>query len=285
MATVSRGLVDVMSPTDHLITRNNVTFAGKADGPVVVFAHGFGCDQNMWRRVLPFFADNYRIVLFDHVGAGGSDPAAYDPDKYSALSGYAADLVELCDALDLRDVTLVAHSISSMMAVTAAAQHPDRFRRLVLVAPSPCYIDDPSQGYVGGFSSADIDELLASMDNNYFAWAASIAPMVMGNPESPELGTELAGSFCQTNPATARDFARVTFLSDTRDLLTAVTVPTLVLQCSDDALAPVEVGRYVTDRIAGSHLVQLQATGHCPHVSAPAETAQAILAYLHDPAS
>ena len=268
-----------LSP-DSIVDRNRVTVLGDPDGPVLMFAHGFGCAQGMWARIVPFFTDTYRVVLFDHVGAGQSDPAAYDRDKYSSLAGYAADLLELCAALEMRDVTLVAHSVSSMMAVAAAVQQPDRFRQLVLIAPSPSYIDDPADGYVGGFSRADIDELLESMDNNYFAWAAAIAPMVMGNPDSPELSAELTGSFCRTNPDTARDFARVTFLSDSRAVLSEVRVPTLVLQCSDDALAPVEVGDYIAAHIVGSELVRLQATGHCPHVSAPLETATAILAHL-----
>jgi len=260
--------------------RNHVTVTGRADGPVVLFAHGFGCDQGMWQRVLPHFVADHRVVLFDHVGAGRSDAAAYDREKYATLDGYAADLLEICRELDLHDVVLVAHSVSAMMAVVAAAAEPERFSRLVLVAPSPCYVDDPGTGYVGGFSREDIDELLESLDSNYFAWAAAMAPMVMGNPDSPELGSELTGSFCRTDPGIARDFARVTFLSDSRALLREVRTPALVLQCSEDLLAPVEVGRYVHEQLAGSTLVQLAATGHCPHVSAPEETAAAILGYL-----
>ncbi len=260
--------------------RNHVTITGRPDGPVMLFAHGFGCDQDMWRRVLPSFIEDYRVVLFDHVGAGQSDTAAYDRGKYATLDGYAQDLLEICRESDLRDVVLVAHSVSAMMAVVAAAAEPSRFSRLVLVAPSPSYIDDPATGYVGGFTREDIDGLLESLDRNYFAWAAAMAPMVMGNADSPGLGSELAGSFCRTNPEIARQFARVTFLSDTRPLLRAVTTPSLVLQCSDDLLAPVEVGRYVHEQLAGSTLVQLAATGHCPHVSAPEETAAAILDYL-----
>lgn len=260
--------------------RNNVRVTGKADGPVMLFAHGFGCDQAMWNRVLPYFTGSYRVVLFDHVGAGGSDLSAYDPVKYATLQGYADDLRQVCTELELRDVTLVAHSVSAMMAVLAASAEPERFARLVLVTPSPSFIDDPENGYVGGFTRADIDELLVSLENNYLAWSAAMAPMVMGNPDSPELGQELESSFCRTDPATARDFARVTFLTDARPSLAAVRTPTLVLQCTDDALAPVEVGQYVTAQIPGSTLVRLEATGHCPQVSAPAETAQAIRAYL-----
>lgn len=260
--------------------QNHVTTLGREDGPVMLFAHGFGCDQNMWRHVLPFFTEHYRVVLFDHVGAGQSDAAAYDRTKYSTLDGYAADVLDICDAMDLRDVTLVAHSVATMIAVVAAVAEPGRFSRLVLIAPSPSYIDDPADGYVGGFSREDIDGLLESLDSNYFAWSAAIAPMVMGNPENPALGEELTNSFCRTNPDTAREFARVTFLSDTRSLLGQVSTPALVLQCSDDMLAPPEVGDYLHRRLAGSTLVQLEATGHVPHASAPEETAAAILDYL-----
>lgn len=261
------------------VARNNVTVTGRPDGPVLLFAHGFGCDQDMWRLLLPAFAADHRIVLFDHVGAGRSDLSAYEPRKYSTLGGYAQDLLEICAELDLRDVVLVAHSVSAMMAVVAAAAEPARFSRLVLVAPSPRYTDDPLDGYVGGFSAADIDELLASLDSNYYAWAAAMAPMVMG-PQDPGLGRELADAFCRTHPGIAREFARVTFTSDTRHLLDRVTTPTLVLQSSDDVLVPPEVGRYLHERMPASSLVVLRATGHCPHVSAPAETAAAIEEFL-----
>lgn len=263
--------------------RNNVTVAGRADGPVMLFAHGFGCDQDMWRKLVPHFADNYRLVLFDHVGAGRSDATAYDRTKYGSLDGYAADLLEICASLDLKDVILVAHSVSAMMAVIAAAREPDRFSRLVLVAPSPRYTDDAASGYIGGFSREDIEGLLVSLDSNYFAWAESLAPMIMGNPQYPELAAELRTSFCRTNPSIARHFARVTFLSDTRHVLEEVRTGSLVLQCSDDLLAPPEVGTYVHRHLRGSTLVQLQATGHCPHISAPKETAAAIQQFLSGP--
>lgn len=245
-----------------------------------MFAHGFGCDQDMWRKLLPYFEDEYRIVLFDHVGSGRSDVNAYDRVKYESLDGYAADLLEICACLELQDVILVAHSVSAMMAVIAAEQEPGRFSRLILVAPSPRYIDDPADGYVGGFSREDIEGLLASLDSNYFAWAAALAPMVMGNPEEPELSEELRGSFCRTNPTIARHFARVTFLSDTRHVLDGVSTDALILQCSEDVLAPPAVGSYLQRRLKGSTLVQLQSTGHCPHVSSPEATANAILGYL-----
>jgi sigma-B regulation protein RsbQ len=269
-----------LSTVTRVVARNRVVVLGTEDRPVIMFAHGFGCDQNMWRRLVPAFMDDYRIVLFDHVGAGGSDLDAYDPQKYSTLDGYAADILQICDELDLHDVTLVGHSVASMMALTAAAAQPERFRRLVLVAPSPCYIDDSTDGYVGGFSSEDIEGLLDALDNNYFAWAAAMAPTVMGPQESPELAEELTDSFCRTDPAIARDFARLTFLSDSRHLLPRVHTPTLLLQCTDDALAPPEVGDYLHSHLGSSRLVRLEAIGHCPHVSDPDETAAAILGFL-----
>ena len=263
-----------------VIRRNNVTVSGRADGPVMMFAHGYGCDQDMWRRLLPYFRDDYKLVLFDHVGAGRSDADAYDRDKYGTLEGYAGDLLEICAALDLEDVILVAHSVSAMIGAIAAVREPDRFSRLVLVAPSPRYTNDAADGYVGGFSHEDIEGLLASLDSNYFAWAEALAPMAMGNPGSPELAEELRSSFCRTNPSIARHFARVTFLSDTRHVLDQVGCDSLILQCSDDLLAPLEVGSYVHRHLACSTLVQMTATGHCPHVSAPEATARAILDYL-----
>jgi sigma-B regulation protein RsbQ len=261
-------------------SRNNLRELGRPDGPVLLLAHGFGCDQGMWRRILPRFIDRYRVVLFDHVGSGNSDIDSYDPQKYAAIDGYADDVLEICEALDLTDVTLVAHSVSSMMAVTAAARTSSRLVRLVLVAPSPSYIDDPATGYEGGFSSDDIDELLDSLDSNHLAWAAAMAPTVMGTPESPELEDELEVSFCRMSPVVARGFARVTFLTDVRATLARVPVPTLILQCTADALAPPSVGHYLHRTLPCSELVLMKATGHCPHVSAPEETTEAILAFL-----
>ena len=263
-----------------VVAQHHTTVTGDPDGPVLLLAHGFGCDQEMWGRLLPHFTDDHRVVLYDHAGAGRSDPAAYDSERYATLDGYADDLLAICAELDLEDVTVVAHSVAAMMAVVAAARDSSRFARLVLIAPSPCYVDDPATGYVGGFSRADVEELLASLDSNYFAWAAAMAPVVMGTPGSPALGEELERSFCSTDPDTAREFARVTFLSDCRPLLGRVDVPTLLLQCAHDALAPLEVGDHLHAAIAGSTLVRLEATGHCPHVSAPEETAAAIRAHL-----
>jgi sigma-B regulation protein RsbQ len=258
--------------------RNNVVEHGPRDADPMLFAHGFGCDQNMWRFVWPEFAGEHRIVLFDHVGAGRSDLGAYDPQRYASLQGYADDVLELCRELELEDITFVGHSVSSMIGVLAAAADPDRFARLVLVGPSPRYIDDAD--YVGGFRREDIEELLESLDSNFLGWSSAMAPVIMANEDRPELGEELTNSFCRTDPAIAAHFARVTFLSDNREDLARIRIPSLVLQCSDDVIAPEAVGRYVHERLAGSEYVLLDATGHCPNLSAPAETVAAIKAFL-----
>jgi sigma-B regulation protein RsbQ len=261
-----------------VIARNNVVFAGPAEAQPMLFSHGFGCDQNMWRLVAPAFEDRYRVVLFDHVGAGASDLGAYDRRRYSTLAGYAEDVLEICRQLDLRDVVFVGHSVSAMIGVLAAASDPSRFDRLVLVGPSPRYLDD--EGYVGGFSREDIDGLLDSLESNYLGWSTAMAPVIMGNPDRPELGEELTSSFCRTDPAIARQFARVTFLSDNREDLRKVDVPCLVLQCREDVIAPVEVGEFVARELPHAELVLLDATGHCPNLSAPAETIAAIESFL-----
>jgi sigma-B regulation protein RsbQ len=261
-----------------VIERNNVALSGPVGAPPMVFAHGFGCDQNMWRYVAPAFEDDYRVVLFDHVGAGKSDLAAYDHQKYATLQGYADDVLEILRELELRDVVFVGHSVSAMIGVLAAAEEPARFATLVLVGPSPRYIDDGD--YVGGFTADDIEGLLDSLDSNYLGWSAAMAPVIMGRPDRPDLGEELTNSFCRTDPEIARQFARVTFLSDNRLDLDAVQTPALVLQCSDDVIAPAAVGEYVHRRLRGSTLVHLQARGHCPNLSAPEETTAAIRDFL-----
>ncbi|KOG45716.1 sigma factor sigB regulation protein rsbQ [Streptomyces virginiae] len=258
--------------------RNNVTVTGNPQGPTVVLAHGFGCDQNMWRLTVPALAEDYRVVLFDYVGSGRSDLSAFCQTRYASLAGYAQDVVDVCDTLDLRGAVFVGHSVSAMIGVLAAQMAPDRIGALVMVAPSPRYIDD--EGYRGGFSSQDIEELLDSLESNYLGWAAAMAPVIMGNAERPELGEELTNSFCATDPAMARVFARTTFLSDTRQDLKKVSVPTLVLDCTQDVIAPREVGAYVHQAIPGSTLITLDTTGHCPHMSAPEATNQAITGFL-----
>ncbi|PSR70161.1 alpha/beta hydrolase [Nocardia sp. MDA0666] len=257
--------------------KNNVVVVGSAHGPTVLLAHGFGCDQNMWRLVTPILARRFRVVLFDHVGSGRSDVSAWSSDRYGDLHAYAEDIVDICAELKLRDVVLVGHSVAATIAVLAANRAPEWFAKLVLVTPSPRYIDEGD--YRGGFSHADIEELLDALEANYLGWSASMAPVIMGNPDRPELGAELTESFCRMDPAIARVFARATFLSDNRADLRQVSVPTLILETAQDPIAPREVGRFVRDQIAGSELVTLDATGHCPQLSAPELTAAAIEAF------
>jgi sigma-B regulation protein RsbQ len=260
------------------IERHNVSVTGRRDGQPMLFAHGFGCDQHMWRYVAPRFERQFRVVLFDQIGAGGSDLSAYDAARYRSLDAYAADVLEICHDLELRDVIFVGHSVSSMIGALAAIKEPQRFAKLVFVSPSPRYIDDGA--YVGGFSDADISELLDSLESNYLGWSSAMAPAIMGNADRPELGDELTASFCRMDPEIARGFAKVTFLSDSRTDLPRVTTPTLVLQCTNDSIAPVSVGEYVRDALPDSTYVLLEATGHCPNLSAPDETAAAIAAFV-----
>jgi len=255
-----------------------VRVSGRTDAVPMVFAHGFGCDQHMWREVTPAFEHDHKIVLFDIVGMGGSDASAWSPERYATLDGYATDVLEILDTLSLEGVVFVGHSVSAMIGALAAAREPARFSKLVMVGPSPRYIDD--DGYVGGFTRADIDELLASLESNYLGWSSAMAPVIMGNGDRPELGDELSASFCRVDPAIARHFAGVTFLSDNRADLRSVRVPTLVLQCSDDVIAPDAVGEFVAAELPDARLVKLAATGHCPNLSAPGETVEAIRAFL-----
>jgi len=265
-----------------VVERNNVVLRGPVGGQPMLFAHGFGCDQNMWRFVAPAFTADYRVVLFDHVGAGGSDLSAYHRGRYGTLDGYASDVLEICCELGLRQAVFVGHSVSAMVGVLAAIREPERFAELVLVGPSPRYIDDAAgEGdYRGGFSREDIEGLLDSLDSNYLGWSSAMAPVIMGNPDRPELGGELTNSFCRTDPAIARHFARATFLSDNRADLPRLRTRSLILQCAEDVIAPRAVGEYVHRQIAGSELVLMRATGHCPNLSAPEETIAAIRAFL-----
>lgn len=261
----------------NVLARNNVHTSGHGDR-AMIFAHGFGCDQNMWRFVAPAFENDFKVVLFDHVGAGGSDLSAYDYKKYSSLCGYAKDIVEIGNELGLKDAVFVGHSVSAMIGVLASIETPDMFGQLVLVGPSARYIDDGD--YVGGFSAKQIEELLDFLDENHMGWSAAMAPTIMGNPDRPELGQELANSFCRTDPEIAKAFARVTFTSDNRTDLPKIRVPTLVLQCKEDIIASTEVGAYVHRQISGSTIVVLDATGHCPNLSAPQEVVSAIQAFV-----
>ena len=257
--------------------RNNVVVKG--NGPkTILFAHGFGCDQNMWRYVVPAFEKEYMIVLFDHVGAGGSDLASYSKDKYNSLEGYSNDIIEIIEDLGIGPVIFVGHSVSALMGIIASQKYPELFEQLILVGPSPSYINDGD--YVGGFTRMQIEELLESLDNNHLGWSMAMAPVIMGNADRKELGDELANSFCRTDPDIARHFARTTFLTDKRDIIGNTTTPSLILQCSNDVIAPIEVGQYLHERMEDSRLVIMKATGHCPNLSAPDETIAAIKEYL-----
>ncbi|MCW2769523.1 MAG: alpha/beta hydrolase [Aeromicrobium sp.] len=260
------------------LVRHHVTVGGSGTGSPLLLAHGFGCDQHMWRAMAPYLEDDHRLVMFDHVGAGASDTSAYDPARYASLQGYADDAIEICDALDLRDVVFVGHSVSAMIGALAAGKRPDLFAKLVMVSPSARYIDDGA--YVGGFSPADVDELLDSMDRNYLGWSRTMAPVIMANADRPELAGELHESFCRSDPTIAKAFANVTFRSDNRRDLDAVQAPTLVLQSREDLIAPQSAGEFVRDHLREAEYVVLDTTGHCPHLSAPAETAAAIRSFL-----
>jgi sigma-B regulation protein RsbQ len=264
-----------------VLTRNNVIELGSGTQPML-FAHGFGCDQHMWRYVTPAFEKDYRIILFDYVGSGKSDWKAYDANRYSTLDGYARDVLDICEELDLHDVVFVGHSVSSMIGVLAANAQPERFAKLIMVGPSPRYIND-APDYVGGFERSDIEGLLETMDKNYIGWANFLAPAIMKHPDRPELGAELTESFCSTDPVIASQFARATFFSDNRHDLAQVCTPSLILQCSDDIIAPLNVGDYLHRELRDSTLRVMKATGHCPHMSEPDETVSLIKEYLANP--
>ena len=261
----------------NIISRNNVVIKGKGS-QIIMFSHGFGCDQNMWRYVTPAFEQNYKIVLFDHVGAGGSDISAFIPEKYNKLEGYADDIIEIATTLQLQDIIFVGHSVSAIIGIIASQKSPNLFKSLVLVAPSPSYINDGD--YIGGFTKAEINELLESLDNNHLGWSMSMAPIVMGNLDRNELSEELAHSFCRSDPQILKHFARTTFFSDKRELLSSVKIPSIILQCSNDLIAPQVVGEYMHQQMSGSHLVLMKATGHCPNLSAPEETIEVITQFL-----
>jgi len=263
---------------EKIVARNNVHVYGRGTQPMV-FAHGFGCDQNMWRFVAPAFQEDYRVVLFDYVGSGKSDLGAYDPERYASLEGYAEDVLDVCHALELRDVIFVGHSVSSMVGVLAANREPELFDRLIMVGPSPRYIND-APDYVGGFERADIEGLLETMEKNYIGWANFLAPVIMKNPDRPALGAELEQSFCSTDPVIARRFAEATFFADNRTDVAQLRRPSLIMQCSEDSIAPTVVGEYLQRVMPDSTLAVLTATGHCPHMSHPEETVRVIRNYL-----
>ena len=257
--------------------RNNVKSFGNGS-QTMIFAHGFGCDQNMWRYITPAFEKDFRIILFDYVGAGKSDIASYNAERYSSLQGYAQDVLDICEEFQLKDAIFVGHSVSSMIGLLAAVEKPEYFSNMIMVGPSPCYINE--DGYVGGFERKDIEGLLETMEKNYIGWANFLAPNIMANDERPELGEELAESFCSTDPLIANQFAKATFFSDNRADLSKLKTPSLILQCSEDIIAPLEVGNFLHQNLAQSSLKIMKAKGHCPHMSEPEETINLIKEYL-----
>lgn len=264
-------------PTSPAVLRNNVRVLGRGT-QAMIFAHGYGCDQNMWRLLTPAFEQGYKIILFDLVGCGKSDLRAYDRDKYGSLHGHARDVVEILDAVEVEQAVFVGHSVSAMIGLLAGVAGPERFSKHVMIGPSPCYVNDGD--YIGGFTRADIDSLLDTLDSNYLGWASAMAPAIMGAPDRPELRQELTNSFCATDPEIAKHFARVTFLSDNRADLPKLNAPALILQCSDDLIAPVCVGEYLHRTLPNSALRVIENIGHCPHLSAPAAIADAMEAFL-----
>ena len=268
-----------ISGEDYMDVRErfHVHLGGQGRQPML-FSHGFGCDQTIWRLVAPAFEQSHRVVLFDLAGSGQAHPSAYDRTRHSTLDGYAHDVLAIINGLALHDVIFVAHSVSSMIGILAAIERPEAFDSLILVAPSPCYVNDIE--YHGGFSREDIDGLIDALDSNYLGWARSMAPVIMGTPDRPDLIEELENRFCRTDPVIARQFAKVAFLSDNREDLPRVRTPSLVMQVARDVIAPVSVGEYMHRQLQQSELTVLDASGHCPHLSAPQKTIAAIRAFL-----
>lgn len=260
-----------------VLKRNNVTIHGNGS-EVIVFAHGYGCDQNMWRFLTPAFKNDYKIILFDHVGSGKSDWSSYEKQKYSSLQGYANDIIEICKTLDLKKIILVAHSVSAMIGMLAAIKSPKIFKQIIMIGPSPRYIND--ENYFGGFSEKDILEMVDTLDSNYLGWSSAITPIIMDNPDKPELTEELKNSFCRHDPEIAKHFARVTFTGDNRKDLAYLQIPTLIIQSKKDLIASIQVGEYVHQHISNSEFLIIEANGHCPHMSHPEETINAIKRYV-----
>jgi sigma-B regulation protein RsbQ len=258
-------------------TRNNVRVIGQGS-QTMIMAHGYGCDQNMWRLLTPSFEATYRIILFDLVGSGRSELAQYDRAKYGSLHGHASDVLEIIREFASGPVVFVGHSVSAMIGLLAGIAEPERFSAQVMVGPSPCYINDGD--YEGGFTRQDIDSLLDTLDSNYLGWASTMAPAIMGAPDRPELGEELTNSFCATDPEIAKHFARVTFLSDNRADVPKLTTRSLILQCSEDLIAPLSVGTYLHAKLPDSTLRVIENIGHCPHLSAPAKIVAAMSDFL-----
>jgi sigma-B regulation protein RsbQ len=268
---------DFTATDEKILQKLNARIFGQGER-TLMFAHGFGCDQNVWRFVTPGFEEQYQLALFDYVGAGKSDLNAYNPVKYSTLQGYADDVLELRHSIEAENVVFVGHSVSAMIGLLAAVKDPKAFSSIIMVGPSPRYINDDD--YVGGFDKVQMDQLMDMMDNNYLGWSATVAPLIMANADTPELAEELTANFCATEPTIARQFARVTFYSDNRKDVRRLAIPAFIMQCSEDIIAPAEVGEYLRKAIPNNEFVRLQATGHCPHMSHPEEVAEAMESFL-----
>ncbi|ABM03599.1 alpha/beta hydrolase fold protein [Psychromonas ingrahamii 37] len=262
-----------------VILRNNVKIIGKKNAPILMLAHGFGCDQNMWQYMLPELESHYKIILFDYVGSGNSLLTDYSKEKYSTLEGYAKDIVDIIEALNLKDVTIIAHSVSSIIASIAAIKRPELIKHLVMVCPSPCFLNIPPD-YEGGFERSDLEDLIELMDKNYIGWANYLAPLIMGNSQSPELIGELSGSFCSTDPLVAKTFAKATFFSDHRHILKNITCPVLILQSASDSLAGINIGYYMAEKIAHNELAIINAEGHCLHMTNHQDIIPIILRFI-----
>ena len=265
----------------NVTLRNNVKVIGKKNAPILMLAHGFGCDQNMWRFMLPELEMHYQIVLFDYVGSGSSLLTDYSKEKYSTLEGYAQDIQDIIEELQLKDVTIIGHSVSSIIASITSIEMPEIIKKIVMVCPSPCFLNIPPN-YKGGFERSDLEELIELMDKNYIGWANYLAPLVMGTSQSPELIGELSGSFCSTDPLVAKTFATATFFSDYRHLLKNIKCPVLILQSSSDALANISVGHYMAENIAQSELAVIKAEGHCLHMTDYQEIVPIILRFIEE---
>ncbi|ARD48227.1 alpha/beta hydrolase [Sporosarcina sp. P37] len=265
--------------TLDIIKRNAVRITGTGQ-ETIVFAHGFGCDQTVWNRLIPAFEKQYRVITFDYVGSGQSDKSAYTAERYETLSGYAQDVIEICDALNLKDILYVGHSVSGMIGVLASIERPDLMSKLIMIGPSPHYLNEPD--YYGGFEREDIDELLDMMEMNYKEFTKYLAPIAMKNEDRPHLSAEFESMLYTNNPGIARRFAEATFMSDVREELSKVTVRTLILQPTEDSIVPLEVGEYIQQRIPNSELVVMQAKGHNPHISHPEETIRDIKRFIED---
>ncbi|MGG0642661.1 alpha/beta hydrolase [Sporosarcina gallistercoris] len=258
--------------------RNHVKIIGQGE-QTIMLAHGFGCDQSMWQYIAPALAEQYRVVLFDYVGAGNSDISSYQTEKYSTAHGYKQDILEIIDELGLKEIHFVGHSVSSMIGMLAAIERPECFKKFVMIGPSPCYINEPN-GYVGGFEKSDIADLLTMMEMNFTGWASYLAPIVTDPTKNPQVTKHVEASFVSTDPQIAREFAEMTFLSDHRDRLASMSIPTLVIQCSDDSIVPIEVGEYLNAHLPSSTLRIMEVKGHYPHISQPEETLKLIQEFL-----